>query len=210
MPGPSVEPEAVAAEREGAGDALLTALLHLALVWLFAMLPWAGAHVAIPVGKYGVPITLQTLAVVLAALCIGPRLGSLSMLTYLAIGAVGYPVFADGEGGPGVFLGQTAGYLLGFVACQPVIAGLIRRRDGSVRGWGAMVLAVLAGHAVIFGVGVPWLWAARRFWLDDPAITWWSAIYHGCVIFVPGMILKTGIAVVLGRVAAPLASRRVW
>lgn len=190
--------------------ALQTALLRAGGVGLFALLPWAGAHIAIPVGKYGVPVTLQTLAVVLAAVCIGPRLGTAAMGLYLLLGLLGWPVFADGEFGPGVLLGQTGGYLLGFILCQPVIVAFIRRPDGTIRGWGAMITGVLAGHAVVFAVGIPWLWAARRFWLDDPAISAWDAVYHGGVIFLPGMLLKTGIAVLIGRIAAPWGSRRLW
>lgn len=205
-------PTAAARAAQDATDwtALQTLLLRLGGVGLFALLPWAGAHVAIPVGKYGVPVTLQTLAVILAAVCIGPRLGSLSMLLYVTMGLVGMPVFAEGESGPATILGQTGGYILGFVLCQPVIVACIRRHDGSIRGWGAMVAGMLAGHAVIFAIGVPWLWAARRFWLDDPAITAWDAFYHGCVLFLPGMALKTGIAVLIGRIAAPWGSRRFW
>ncbi len=200
----------IAAEHPGISDELITALLRFGGVLTFMILPWIGATIAIPVGKFGVPVTLQTLAVVLAAVCLGPRLGLLSMVGYLALGAVGYPVFSDGGYGLGTFLGQTAGYLAGFAACQPVIVGIIRRRDGTIRGWGAMIASMLAGHAVIFGIGVPWLWISRRYWLAGDAITWWDAFYHGCVIFMPGMVLKTGIAVMIGRVAAPWASRRVW
>ncbi len=199
-----------AVERDALSEETRRALLRLGGVMTFMLLPWIGAMIAIPVGKYGVPITLQTLAVVLSAVCMGPRFGMVSMLAYITLGAVGYPVFSDGGHGPGVLLGQTAGYLLGFVGCQPVIVGFVRRRDGSIRGWGAMIAGMLTGHVVIFGVGVPWLWASRKFWLDDAAITWWDAFYHGCVIFMPGMVLKTGIAVLIGAWAAPWASRRIW
>ncbi|GJM19591.1 MAG: biotin transporter BioY [Phycisphaeraceae bacterium] len=199
-----------AAERETDWAGLERDLLRLAGVFGFMLLPWLGANIAIPVGEYGVPLTLQTLAVVLAAVCIGPRLGMAAMVGYLTLGACGLPVFSDGGHGPGVLLGANGGYLLGFVLCQPVIGAFIKRRDGTIRGWGAMIAGMLVGHVVIFGIGVPWLWAALRFWVEDPAVTWWSAFYSGCLIFIPFMVVKIGIAVVIGRVAAPWGSRRFW
>lgn len=175
----------------------------------FTLLTGLGANVSIPMQPLGVPFTLQSLAVVMSALMLGPGLGSASMGLYVIAGMVGVPLFADGEVGLQVILGQTGGYLLGFIACQPVITSIIRRRDRSIRGWLAMITAVLAGHAVIFGIGVPWLYVVR---LTDEAgrLTWWEAVHGGFVVFIPGMIAKTIVAVALGRLAAPWASRRVW
>ncbi|MEZ6241590.1 MAG: biotin transporter BioY [Phycisphaerales bacterium] len=177
--------------------------LRLAGTLLFTFLTSLAAQIAIPLPPDGVPLTLQTLAVVLAALCLGPRLGIASMVLYLLVGMVGAGIFADGSAGLAVLMGQTGGYLVGFVACQPVITTIIRRKDGSVRGWGAMVLGVLAGHLVIFAFGVPWLAYVRGF-------TPLRALEGGFFPYIPGMLLKTGIAVVLGRLAAPWAMRRVW
>jgi biotin transport system substrate-specific component len=100
-------------------------------------------------------------------------------------------------------LGQTGGYLLGFIVAQPVISGLIRRGDGTVRGWGALVTAMLAGHAVIFALGVPWLSVVRDVPFGD-------AFYGGCVIFLPGMVVKTAAAVLIGLAAWPRSVRRFW
>jgi biotin transport system substrate-specific component len=166
--------------------------------------PW----LAIPMKPLGVPLTLQTLWVLLCALSIGPRWGVLSMLGYLIVGALGVPLFSEGEAGLMTILGQTGGYLVGFAACQPVIGMIVRRRDGSVRGWGAMILAVLAGHAVIFLIGVPWLYVVRV--LDGNPLTVGQAVYGGFVVFIPAMLLKSGIAVIIGRWAAPMAAKKIW
>lgn len=168
------------------------------------------AWLAIPMKPFGVPMTLQTLWVLLSALCIGPRYGMLAMLGYLVVGAIGVPVFAEGGAGVLTVFGQTGGYLIGFVACQPVVAAIVRRPCGSVRGWGAMIAAVLAAHAVIFLIGVPWLWAVRAI---DPAaapITFGDAVRGGFVVFIPAMMLKCAIGVLIGRWAAPWASRNIW
>lgn len=187
----------------GLAASRLTIETRLAGVLGFTLLTSLGAQVAIPLPPDGIPMTLQTLAVVLAAVGLGPRLGMASMGLYLVVGMVGAGVFADGRTGLGVLMGQTGGYLVGFVLCQPVIARIIRGRDGRIRGWGAFVLAMLAGHAVIFALGVPWLALVRGFALE-------RAIRGGFVPFVPGLIVKTIAAVVIGRLAAPLASRRIW
>lgn len=193
---------------EALGDAERL-LLRVGGVALFPLLIWLGANVSVPMGRFGVPFTLQTLAVVMSALCLGPRLGALAVGLYALMGVVGVPVFSGGNAGLGVILGQNGGYIVGFVLAQPVITGLIRRRDGSIRGWGAMVLGVLGGHLTVFVLGVPWLWLIRN-WVGDEAVTWSEAWWDGFVIFVPGMLAKCAVGVWLGRVAAPWASRRIW
>ena len=169
----------------------------------FALLTALGAHIAIPLPPDGVPMTLQTLFVVLAAMCLGPRAGTLSVVLYIGAGMIGVPLFAEGEVGLAVILGQTGGYLVGFVLCQPVVGLVVRRRDGSSRGWLAIVTAVLAAHAVVFAVGVPWLAIVREFSL-------WRAIEGGMVPFLPGMVIKSIIAVLIGLVCMPWCMRRVW
>jgi len=178
-------------------------LLRLLGVVTFPFLVGLGAQVAVPLPPDGVPMTLQTLAVVLAALCLGPKLGTVSMLLYVLVGVAGSAIFAGGEKGLGAILGQTGGYLVGFVLCQPLITSIIKRRDGTVRGWGAMAVGVLAGHAVIFAVGVPWLAIVNGFGLA-------RALEGGLYPFIPGTIVKTIAAVYIGRLAAPWASRRIW
>lgn len=184
-------------------------LLRITGVGLFPLFVALGAQVAIPLPPLGVPMTLQTLAVILAALCLGPKLGVSAMVLYAVMGIIGVPMFAEGEVGWQVILGQTGGYLVGFAACVPVITSIIKRRDGTIRGWGAMIAGVVAGHTVVFVIGVPWLWFVRK---TDPqaAISFADAVYYGCVVFLPGMAVKSAIAVWIGRIAAPWASRNIW
>ena len=87
----------------------------IALVAAFAALISASAYIgAIPVGSAGVPITLQTLTVMLAGCVLGPLRGFSAVTLYLALGAVGLPVFAEHSSGIGVFTGPSGGYLLSF------------------------------------------------------------------------------------------------
>ncbi len=172
-------------------------------VVFFTLLLGFAAQVAVPLPPFGVPQTLHTLVVLLAALRLGPGLGTGSMALYALVGLAGLPVFSRGDAGPAVLVGQTGGYILGFIACQPVVHAIVRRRDGTVRGWGALILAMTAAHAVVFAIGVPWLAVVRQ-------ISLWDAIEGGFVPYIPGTIAKTVLAVLIGRYVAPLSTRRVW
>jgi biotin transport system substrate-specific component len=166
--------------------------------------------VAVPLPPFGVPQTLQTLMVLLCALALGPKLGMASMLVYIIAGIVGVPLFAEGEAGFVTILGQTGGYLLGFVLCQPVAHAIIRRPDASVRGWGSVVVAGLAVHAVVFAIGVPWLYLVRNLDPQADPITLGRAVFGGFVVFIPGTIIKVAIATLLAVMFLPGATRRIW
>src|SRR5690606_29433128 len=99
----------------------------------FTMLTGLAAQISIPIAPLGVPLTLQTLAVVLAALCLGPRWGALSMGLYVLAGALGAPVFSDHSAGFAILAGQTGGYLIGFILAKQVMTRFVRRPDGAVR-----------------------------------------------------------------------------
>lgn len=186
------------------------ALLRLLAVPLFAMFTAIGAQIAVPTPPFGIPVTLQTLAVLLAAMALGPRLGFSSMLLYLVMGIVGIGVFAQGEAGWAVLIGQSGGYLLGFLLCQPVAQALIKKKDGTVRGWLALFLAGIAVHLVIFLCGVPWLWWIHRIDNTNSPLSIADAIHYGFVVFIPGMLLKSGIAAGIAAWALPSVARRIW
>ena len=111
----------------------------------------AASQISMPIPGTPVPFTLQPMIVVLAGLMLGPSLGTLSMLTYLAIGAAGVPVFVPG-GLPGIarFFGPTGGYLIAYPAAA-AMTGLLAQRFPSLTGrW----MAAVAGIAVVFVGGV--------------------------------------------------------
>lgn len=185
-------------------------LLRLASVPLMTLLIIICSHIAIPTAPLGIPITLQTLGVLLCAMALGPRLGMASVALYLVMGAIGVGVFGEGKAGIAVLFGQTGGYLLGFLFCQPAAHALIKRSDGSVRGWLTIFIAGLLVHIIIFIFGVPWLhWIHAIDTHSDP-LTWGAAIKYGFVVFIPGMLLKSGIAAVLGAWLLPGVARRLW
>lgn len=95
---------------------------------LFAALTAAVAWFKIPLPFTPVPITLQTLVVLLSGAMLGPYYGALSMIIYVAVGAMGLPVFAGGSSGIGALLGPTGGYLVSYFIAAFVIGKMLERK----------------------------------------------------------------------------------
>lgn len=130
-----------------------------ALVVGFSLLTAAAAQVVVPLPFTPVPLTGQTFAVLLTGALLGPRLGALAMLAYLAEGAAGLPFFRAGSGGVAHLAGPTAGYLVAFPAAA-YVTGLLAER-----GWDRRFLpaaaAMALGSLVILAGG--WAWLALMF-----------------------------------------------
>src|SRR3954471_5770248 len=129
------------------------ALRAVVLIALGTALMTLSAKVNLPLPY--VPMTLQTLVVLVIGAAYGWRLGSATIVAYLAEGALGLPVFAGPAGGLTPLLGPTAGYLYGFVAAAFVTGWL------SERGWDRSVpllfIAMGVGHIIILAAGFGWL-----------------------------------------------------
>lgn len=167
---------------------------ELARVAIFAALIVVLGMVTIPIPG-GVPITAQTLGVMLAGAVLGPRLAPLSILLVLALAAVGLPVLAGGRGGLGVFVGPTAGYLLGWVV-GVVVIGLIAHR-GRVAWWRIALGTVVGGILVVYLCGIPVTALVLGLDLAPTAVA--------ALVFLPGDLLKAAAAVAL-----TLALRRAY
>lgn len=150
------------------------------LVLLGVALLTLAAKVQVPF--WPVPMTLQTLAVLLIGASYGARLAGITLASYLTIGAVGAPVFASGAG-VAYMLGPTGGYLLGFFVAAVLLGYL------ADRGMGRSLLSALAlfaiGEVVIFAIGTAWL--ASLIGLE-------RALAGGLTPFIPGEILKVALA----------------
>lgn len=123
-----------------------TSLLRASLV---AALIAAGALIALPVGP--IPVTLQLLAVAVAALVLSPAEAFAATALYLMLGAFGMPVFSGGGAGVGVLIGPTGGFLFGFMAGAPA-AALVRRCVSRGRGPVCALLADAAAVLVLLSV----------------------------------------------------------
>jgi biotin transport system substrate-specific component len=162
------------------------------------------AQVEVPLPFTPVPLTLQTLGVMLAGLSLGSRRGALCLLAYLAEGSLGLPVFAGGAGTVAAFAGPSGGYLLAFPAAA-FLAGLMVERLGSDRTVGGTLLAMIAGHSVIYLAGVAWLAVWLR--VAGGRVPEESLLGLGVLPFLPGDAVKAAVAAALVPAVRRIASR---
>jgi biotin transport system substrate-specific component len=146
------------------------------------------AHVSVPLYFTPVPVTLQTLAVILIGLALGLALGFSAMLLYLAEGAMGLPVFSPhGPGGVAQLLGPTAGFLFSYPLAAAAAGSLIRAVRLGRSQFPAAILAGIAASAVIFSMGAGWIAHLLRL---SPGAAW----HMGVAPFLPGEVLKVAAA----------------
>ena len=157
----------------------------VALVTVGSALIALSARIAIPLPFSPVPITGQTFAVLLIGALLGSRRGALAVILYLLEGTAGLPFFAGGSGGLARLAGPTGGYLIGFVAAAFTV-GLLAERGWDRRVW-STVLAMLAGNAIIYACGLPWL---GRFVGEG------NVLSLGLLPFIPGDLLKLALAAI--------------
>jgi biotin transport system substrate-specific component len=157
----------------------------------FALLTAAAAQISIPLGFTPVPLTGQTFAVLLAGGVLGSRRGGLSMLLYVALGAIGLPFYAEGTGGWTAATGATAGYLVGFVVAAFVVG--LMAEHGQDRKLSTSIPAFIAGTMIIYTIGAGWL--AYDLGLPLTAAAGEpSAISLGVAPFLVGDVLKALLA----------------
>ncbi len=157
------------------------AIRNTFLVFMGAAIVGLLAQLYIPLEP--VPITGQSLGVLLVGAALGWKRGSAAMLLYLVIGGLGLPVFQNGAGGLSHLTGSTAGYLVGFVAAAACTGFLAEH--GYERKLGHALGVFLAGHALIFIFGITWL--AQLIGLH-------KAVELGFIPFIPGLCIKTAMA----------------
>ncbi len=169
-----------------------SSLKGMAYASMFGALTALGAYIMIPLPL--VPITLQTLFVILAGALLGGYLGALSQVVYVLLGIIGLPVFSGGKAGFGVLIGPTGGYLIGFVIGALIIGKLtsLRRDPGIVWLMGSMV----AGMVIVYTLGIIQLTFVAK-------ISFIKAISVGLLPPLPGEIIKIIVAAFICRKIRP-------
>lgn len=176
-------------------DIVLIALFA-ALLAVLSLLP------PVPLGVVPVPITLQTLGVMLAGAILGPWRGLLAVALYMLLWILGLPVLPGGRGGLGVLAGPTGGFLAGMLLGAWVTGALVQTllRNGQTvaRQIGLYFLSCsVGGILMIYLVGIPWLAAVSGMGFGKAFV--------GSLVFIPGDVIK---ALVTALVATRV--RRAW
>jgi biotin transport system substrate-specific component len=176
------------------GERISVRARHIGLIVAGALFIALTAQFSIRLADNPVPITGQTLGVLLVGGALGSRRGVLATLLYLAVAVIGVPWFAEGKGGIATIaafqegrlvLGATGGYLVGFVVASAVVGRLAEL------GWDRRLIGAVAamaiGNLVIYLIGVPWLALSVGYPVGE-------AIAKGVVPFLLGDLLKLAIA----------------
>jgi biotin transport system substrate-specific component len=143
------------------------------------------AQFAFPIPGSPVPVTGQTFAVLVTAAALGPARGLVSQGLYVALGAVGLPVFTNGAHGVQIIAGPTGGYLIGFLAAALIVGAASRR--GSDRSPIRTLAVLVVASGVIYLLGATWLAIVT-------GMTASQALAAGVTPFLFGDLLKVGLA----------------
>lgn len=168
-----------------------TWLSDIALVVAGTALVAVLAQVAIPL--WPVPVTGQTLAVLLVGASLGAARGAASLSLYAILGAVGLPIYSDSSSGWSVLLGPTGGYIIGFIVSAAVVGWAAERSWD--RGWYKPIITFIGGSLVVFAIGLPWL-AVSLGQLGLPNDLQ-SVLIAGFYPFIIGGLIKAAIAAAL-------------
>ncbi|MCC6309445.1 MAG: biotin transporter BioY [Trueperaceae bacterium] len=191
---PARSPRASATPRASlAASSLRQVALVVAGVAFLALL----AQLRLQIGP--VPVTGQTLGVLLLGAAYGVRLGTLATGAYLLLGAAGLPIFTGGQAGLAYALGPTGGYLLGFVVAAALLGYLAER--GWDRTLGSAALAMLVASCVIYACGLAWLHVVLGG-------AWLRTLQVGLFPFLLGDLLKLLVAAVSLPAAWRFVGRR--
>ena len=172
---------------------------NVALVAMGVLLTALLAQVSVPVPGSPVPVTGQTLAVVLTAASLGPLRGVAVQAVYILAALVGLPFYSEASGGWDVVAGATGGYVFGFIPAAFLIG--LAARHGADRRFRTSVPLFVAGQAVVFAIGVPWLALATGMSASQ-------ALDAGFYPFILGGLVKAAVAAAVLGGAWRMARRR--
>ena len=169
------------------GDNKLFTVKNMCYVGLFTAVIAIMAQISIPM-PLGVPMTMQTFAISLAAIILGAKLSTISTLIYILLGAIGLPVLAGFSGGISKFVGPTGGFLISFPIMAFIIGYAVDHRSAFK---GAFVIGLIAGTVVNYIVGI-----AMFCILTQSSV---AVGFTACVLpFIPTAIIKAILAALIG------------
>ena len=154
---------------------------EMMFIALFSALTSVSSYIIVPLPFSPVPITAQTLIVMLAGSTLTPRSAFLSMLVFLFLGICGLPVFSGGQSGIGALLGPTGGYILSWPIATFIMAFLLERLKPNFRSM--LFVNIIGGIIIIYTIGVLYLSLIAGIGLLQ-------AFTIGALPFIPGDLAK--------------------
>lgn len=153
---------------------------NIILCAIFAALTAILSQISIPLPFTPVPINLAMISVFIAGGLLGTKIGAISQLVYVIIGAIGVPVYANFTGGPGILVGPTGGYIVGYIIATIIIGVIAKRLEDSIYSY---TVAMVAGILGCYFVGTAWFMHITQSGLIEALLM--------CVVpFLIGDILK--------------------
>lgn len=170
-------------------DLVLSALFAAIIVALGLLPP-------ITLGFIPVPVTAQSLGVMMAGVVLGARRGAIAVLIVLVLVAIGLPVLSGGRGGLAAFVGPTAGFLVGWLfaafATGYVSERLVNANQSAlVQTVGFFLAAMIGGVVILYACGIAYLAIAAKIGF--------SQAFTGSMVFIPGDVIKAFVAALVGR-----------
>lgn len=154
---------------------------------IFIALIALGAFVRINLIFSPVPITLQTLFVLLAGALLGTRLGGITLVSYIILGALGLPIFTGAASGIAYLFGPTAGYLAGFILAAVFLGNSIKYAKNNLL---SVFLLFCLADFILLACGVVWLKVLFGYSIN-------KLLLIGLVPFIPGDLIKAAVASVV-------------
>lgn len=159
----------------------------IVLIALFAaIVATLGVFPPITIPVVSVPITAQSLGVMLAGGILGAKRGALALLLFIVLVAIGLPLLSGGRGGLGVFIGPSGGFLVGWIVAAYATGWMVERCWAKLNYISAFLACTIGGIILLYAIGIPWVAYAAKISI--------IAAFTGSMPFVPGDLIKAVIA----------------
>lgn len=164
---------------------------------LFSVLIIIGAYIRFPL--FTVPVTCQSIFVLLSGFVLGAKYGGLSVILYIALGLLGLPVFSGG-GGVGYILNPAFGFISGFFVSASMMGYITKRKKTSLAG---VILCSLLSMAPVYIIGAGHFMLITKCFLKE-SIDFFNVLYYCILVFIPGDVLK---CIIVGLVGVKIRRR---
>lgn len=175
---------------------------EMTLVAMFTGLTAIGAGISIPLGQ--VPITMQSLFVILSGLILGANLGALSQIVYVVLGLIGLPIFAGFTGGLQSIMKPSFGFIIAFIFTAYIVGRIAYSESNLIKR--KIWLASLVGTLVMYVIGLPYMYYILNN-LMGSEFSFNTIVKIGCLIFLPGDFLKFVLASIIAIKTVPILKK---